>query len=175
MTSLNVPSLYYLCISHFLRRIPRRNFLKDQSERVCLTPVSDRKATGTRFRVHSATGSWRAVGCFPSQAEERAPTSEQRWRWAGERENHSPSGLEWRAETRPFHFSKEETKVLKSQKCQHWSHFLLVFIWIPGFPVSCNPCSSAHPISSVTSTFPLLWVRQLESGVTRTRQPFPQS
>ena len=27
----------YLCISHFLKRIPRKKFLKDQSKRVCLT------------------------------------------------------------------------------------------------------------------------------------------
>lgn len=54
----------YLCISHFLKRIPRKKILKDQSKRVCLTPLSNRKAAGTRPCVYLTKRSWRAVGCF---------------------------------------------------------------------------------------------------------------
>lgn len=102
--------------------IPKVSILKDQSKRVYLTPLSNRKAAGRRPWVHLAVGSWRAVGCFLRLHMKRGralsghhlSTRHSHQRWACERENHGPPGLGRRAKMRRFHFSNKQTKVWKS-------------------------------------------------------------
>ena len=53
--------------------------------------------------------------------------------------NHRTS--EQRSEMRPFHFSREETKVWRGRR-RPWSHFLLVFIKSPG---CCSGVLPAFP------------------------------
>lgn len=98
MPVLSVISAYHISLEEFQGRI----FLKDQSKRVCLTPLSNRKAAGTRSHVHLATGSWRAAGCFLSQATKKRGRTLSgnclfacfHQRWVCARENHKPLWLQ---------------------------------------------------------------------------------
>lgn len=95
----------YLCISHFLRRIPRRNFFKG-SKQMCLPVFSNRKVIQMRSHVHLANESWRAACCFLSQVTSKkrahtfwAPFST--WHLRGRIRDHQG----WNEELRLDHFT----------------------------------------------------------------------